>query len=425
MKVLGIIVEYNPMHNGHLYHLQKAKELIDPDYTIAVMSGNFCQRGEPAIINKFARARMALKHGIDIVFELPTIYAIQDAGGFAYGAIGVLHKTNTVTDIVFGSESADINFLEKVALLLHNQPEGFGQLLKKELKKGLSYPNARKYALKNFLTSSSDEIKKLEKSNDILGIEYIRAIFKYKSKIKYHVIKRIGSNYNDPAFKGKFSSATAIRRLIKEKKDISQTLPEKNLKILENEIANGRGPVFLEDLTCFVIPLFRKMRREDFEKIYGFNEGLDLRFFKYSRECGTLQSLIESIKAKRFTYSRIRRLILMTMLNIEKEFAELSNKYGPQYLRVLGFTKKGQVLLSKIKKRTFIPIITTVSLKEKVLQKVRNDMEKNKRNWDIVPELYTRQLELDILSSDIYTYFYKSEDQRKSGMDFRKPIIEG
>ncbi|MFN3692202.1 MAG: nucleotidyltransferase family protein, partial [Fervidobacterium sp.] len=139
-RVLGVIVEYNPFHFGHLHHLQEAKRIVTPEYTVAVMSGNFCQRGEPAIVNKFARTEIALRNGVDLVFELPTIYATQDAGGFALGSIGILHKTGVVTDIVFGSESGDLDFLKKVAHLLVNQSPEFQEVFKKKLKLGYSYP---------------------------------------------------------------------------------------------------------------------------------------------------------------------------------------------------------------------------------------------------------------------------------------------
>lgn len=236
MKVLGLIVEYNPMHNGHLYHLNEAKKIVNPDFTVAVMSGNFCQRGEPAIINKFARTLMALKNGIDIVFELPTVYALQDAGGFAFGAVSILNNLKIITDFVFGSESNDINFLKKIAEILYTQPKNFDEYFKNELKKGYSYPNARKYALQKFLKFDNETLKKIEKSNDILGIEYIFSILKLNSKIRFHTIKRIKSSYNDPVLRGSISSATAIRTAIKNKIDFSKSLPKNNYEILSNEI---------------------------------------------------------------------------------------------------------------------------------------------------------------------------------------------
>lgn len=319
-KVLGLVVEYNPFHYGHLHHLNESIRLVNPDYVVAVMSGNFCQRGEPAIVNKFARAKIALMHGVDVVFELPTIYAVQDAGGFALGSVGILHKTGVVTDIVFGSESGDIDFLKRVAHLLTYQTPEFEVAFKKQLKLGYSYPNARKYALMDVLDK---DVNKLSKSNDILGIEYIKALIRYNSNITPHVINRIGADYNDETFRGKFSSASAIRKAIKEGlfETSKEAMPKFTYEVIHEEFQAGRGPVFWENLE-FVIALFRKLKREDFEKIYSFNEGLDLRFYESARETGDLQQFVELVKAKRFTYSRIRRAILHVLFEMDKEHVE-------------------------------------------------------------------------------------------------------
>ncbi|MEN3042304.1 MAG: nucleotidyltransferase [Fervidobacterium sp.] len=421
MKVLGIIVEYNPFHFGHLYHLNEAKRLVEPDYTIAVMSGNFCQRGEPAIINKFARTEIALRNGVDIVFELPTVYAVQDAGGFAIGSVGILHRTGVVTDVVFGSESGDIEFLKKVAHLLTFQTPEFKLELKRNLKLGYSYPNARKYAL---MSSLSNDVEKLSKSNDILGIEYLKALIKYNSNIRPHVIKRLGADYNDETFKGKFSSASAIRRAIKfnEFELAKEALPQATYEILNREFSDGKGPVFWENLD-FLIPMFRKMKREDFERIYSFNEGLDLRFYESARICGDVQCLVENVKAKRFTYSRIRRAMLHVLFEMDKNNTELSNEKGPQYLRLLGFTEKGRTLLKTIKKKASIPVVSTASLYKNVLQQVKKKMEEGKGNFNIDENLYLWQFERDLLASDLYTFLYPNKEHRKCGMDYSQQVV--
>lgn len=422
MKVLGIVVEYNPFHYGHLHHLRESIKLVNPDYVVAVMSGNFCQRGEPAIVNKYARAKIALLNGVDLVLELPTVYAIQDAGGFALGSVGILHKTRVVTDIVFGSESGDIEFLKKVAHMLVNQTPEFQAEFKKQLKMGFSYPNARKYALMGVL---SEEVVKLSKSNDILGIEYLKALMKYNSSIEPHVINRIGADYNDPVFKGKLSSATAIRKVIKagEFEAAKDAIPPTTYEILKEEFSKGRGPIFWEYLE-FVIAMFRKMRREDFEKIYSFNEGLDLRFWEAARQTGDLQQFVELVKAKRFTYSRIRRAILHVLFDLEKEQMEKSNVLGPQYLRILGFNNKGRELLKEIKRKSEIPLIATASLYKQVLEEVEKQRNEGKREWQVDRELYLWQFEKDILASDIYTFLYPDKSVRSAGMDFeQQPIM--
>jgi len=420
-RVLGLVVEYNPFHYGHLHHLHESIRLINPDYIVAVMSGNFCQRGEPAIVNKFARTRVALMNGVDLVLELPVVYATQDAGGFAIGSVGVLHKSGVVTDMVFGSESGDIDFLRKVANILVNQTPEFQEAFKKQLKLGYSYPNARKYALMDVLNG---EVSKLSKSNDILGIEYVKSIIQYESSIEPHVIKRMGADYNDEQFKGKFSSASAIRRSIKvgEFEHSKEALPPATYEVLYEEFSKGRGPIFWEDLE-FVIGMFRKLKREDFEKIYSFNEGLDLRFYEAARESGDLQRFVEMVKAKRFTYSRIRRAILHVLLDMDKERIEKSNALGPQYLRVLGFNSKGRELLKQIKKQSEVPIISTASLYKQVLEDAQKQNMEGKRLWKIDRELFIWQFERDILASDIYTFLYPNKSLRSAGMDFEQPIM--
>ncbi|OQX58010.1 MAG: hypothetical protein B5M49_02635 [Thermotoga sp. 4484_232] len=427
MRVLGIVVEYNPFHNGHLFHLQKAKELIKPDYTIAVMSGNFCQRGEPAIIDKFSRAEIALKMGVDVVFELPTVYAIQDAGGFARGAIGVLDGTGVVTDIVFGSESNDIEFLKKIAEILHEQPDLYNQFLHEELKKGYSFPNARKYALMRYVEElkimDPEKVRLIERSNDILGLEYVRAILDLGSSITPHTIKRVGADYKEEEFKGRLSSATSIRKLIRERKMdlVRESVPEESFEVIRRELEEGRGPVFLEDMEKLLLGIMRLKDRDDFSKLYGFSEGLDERFYRFSRISSSIGEFMEKVKSKRFTFTRIRRLMLYVLFEMRKDFVERSNEKGPQYLRILGFTESGRNLLSKMKKASKLPIVSTVSLYRKVLEKALKDEE---RNMDVDPELFEEQLLLDIKATNVHSLFFKSDREKKGERDFRiQPIF--
>ncbi|NUU97335.1 nucleotidyltransferase [Marinitoga sp. 1138] len=416
MKVLGIIVEYNPFHNGHFYHLEQAKKLINPDFTVAVMSGNFVQRGEPAILNKFSRAEIALKMGIDIVFELPFLYSIQDAGGFALGSIGTLNRTEVVTDIVFGSESSDVETLNVIADILHNQPEEYQKLLKIKLKEGYSFPNARKYALIDYCIKNSllseEKILIIEKSNDILGVEYLRALKEYNSKIIPHTIKRQGADYNEDKFKGKFSSATAIRKLWNEKKYdlIKDAVPDITFqKILEEE-KNGRAPIFLEDMEISFISHLRTLDRDKLKKYHGIKEGLEQRIIEAAKHNYTIKGLFEDVKAKRFTYTRIKRSILNIYFGIEEKLITEANKKGPQYLRVLGFTEKGRKLLSIMKKKVKYPIITTPSNYISIIKKIERDISNNKRMWNIDKKLYFEMIKYDFKATNVYSLYYKNKE---------------
>ncbi|MCD6551041.1 nucleotidyltransferase [Thermotoga sp.] len=414
MKVLGVIVEYNPFHNGHLYHLSLAKEIVEPEYTIAVMSGNFCQRGEPAVIDKFARTEIALRMGVDVVLELPTVFATQDAGGFAFGAVSLLDATGVVTDVVFGSESNDIDFLWQVAKILFEQPEEYRVSLHEELKKGHSFPNARKFALMKYFSFkgwNERNILRLEKSNDILGVEYLHSALRIGSPIRFHTIKRVGAEEKDVSFKGRFSSATAIRNLLREKRwnEARESLPEASYEVLMREFKEGRGPVFLEHIGDFMLAFFRLKDREYFEKIHGFSEGLEKRFQVCSRRTGSYRDFLECVKTKRFTFSRIRRLCLFSVLEMSKKFVEKSNVRGPQYLRVLGFTEKGREILAVMRKKAKLPIVTNMSLYRKILKRTELPVDKN---------LFIEQLQLDVKSTNFYSMFFPSKEQRCGERDF-------
>ncbi len=407
MKVLGIIVEYNPFHLGHLHHLKSAVELTNADYVVAVMSGNFVQRGEPAIIDKFARTEMALKAGVDIVFEIPTIYAIQDASGFALGSIGLLNATNVVSDVVFGSESGDIDLFSKIADIILKEPSLYRQNLRRYLKKGLSFPNARRFAICDFLKGLDPN--EMKRSNNILTIEYLVSLKKLNSKIKAHTIKRVGSSYNDENLTS-IPSATAVRKAVLEGKKITG-LPGFSSRILEREMTDGRGPIFMKDI--FEIMKFKMLTssREKMESLYGFNEGMAKRMLD-NLDKPTMEEFLKAVKTKRFTLTRIKRRILYTIFDVERDFILDSNEYGPQYLRLLGFRERGRKILRIISDRSSIPLISTASKFDRSIQQ---------RN--VYVPLAKRQFDLDVKATDVYSLLFK-KDNAKIHRDFKRLVIE-
>lgn len=425
MRVLGVVVEYNPFHNGHLYHLTLAKELVKPDYVVAVMSGSFCQRGEPAIISKFSRTEIALLNGIDVVFELPFVYAVQDAGGFAKGAVWSLHHTGVVTDIVFGSESADLAFLQKIARVMVEQPEPFPTMMKEELKKGHSFPNARKYALMRYFEATKEmdprEVLKIEKSNDILGIEYLRSLIELNSPIKPHVVKRVGAEDRDERFQGKFSSATAIRKCILKGdwEKVAKAVPVNSLQIMSRELSEGRGPVSLQDMEQLILSKLRLMDRFQLQRLHGFSEGIDKRFVECAAKVSSLEEFFSCVKSRRFTLSKIRRLSLYALFEVDSQLVERSNTFGPQYLRVLGFNSKGRELLSKMKRVSTLPIISLCSLYKKVLEQSLKKPERFK----IDAKLFEQQLLYDIRATSIHSLMFPKRSERTGDMDFKLPPI--
>jgi len=409
MKVLGVIVEYNPLHRGHVYHLNSSMKLVTPDFIVAVMSGNFVQRGEPAIVDKFARTEMALKAGIDVVIELPTVYAIQDANGFATGAIKTLEATNVVTDIVFGSESDDIKTLERLASIIVEESKEYRTSLKKYLKKGLSFPNARRYAISEQVLKEGIDVEQIKFSNNILGVEYLAALKRTRSQMRAHIIKRIGSSYNDEQI-STIPSATAIRKSIKSEKKTSG-IPQFTHHILEREFSCGRGPVFSEDLFAFTRLKVIMLGREGLEQLYGFNEGIAKRMIKAVKDSHDMKSFLLKIKTKRFTFTRIKRRVLYALFDLEREFVKESNEFGPQYLRILGFTQRGRKLLRMISDYASKPIVSNVSNFNKALEK---------RNVNV--SLARQQLMLDIKSTDFHTLLFKNENEREIHRDFCKPL---
>ena len=214
-KVLGIIAEYNPFHNGHLYHLEQAKKLTGSSYTVAIMSGNFTQRGSTAIIDKWSRAEIALNCGIDLVLELPTLYATSSAENFADGAVKILNSLKVVDYLAFGAETSDMDILSPIADVLYKEPKAYKLLLSSELKKGISFPKARENALMLYLGNIRKYLNILNNPNNILGLEYMKALKKNNSIIEPVAITRFEAGYNDVSYSGNIASATAIRNIIK------------------------------------------------------------------------------------------------------------------------------------------------------------------------------------------------------------------
>ncbi len=409
MKVLGIIVEYNPLHIGHMHHLKSSLKLVKPDFTVAIMSGNFVQRGEPAIVDKFARAEMALKAGVDVVFEIPVIYSIQDASGFAFGSVASLNCTNAVTNIVFGSESNDIQTLSQMASLIVEEPGEYQRLLKKYLKKGLSFPNARRYAISDVLSQDGVDTDQIQYSNNILGVEYLASLKRLRSKMAVSTIGRKGSSYNEEKV-SEVPSATALRKAILEDRKLSG-LPEFSLEILEREMNTGRGPIFMRDLFEFMRFKILMLSREGLEELYGFNEGIAKRMVDALDGSNDMNEFLKRVKTKRFTFTRIKRRTLYAIFDVKRDFVMQSNEFGPQYLRVLGFTKKGKQILRVISDHSSIPLISNVSNFNKSLEK---------RNVNI--SLAKKQFEFDLKATDFYSLLFKKERERKLHRDFRKPV---
>ena len=405
-KVLGIIAEYNPFHNGHLLHLTKSKEETGAEYSICIMSGNFVQRGNTSIVNKWVKTEMALKSGIDLVLELPTVYSISSAENFAEGAIKLLNSLKIVDTVSFGSENSDIDILNRISGILYEEPKQYVEFLNEELKKGLSFPKARENAILLYLNDQKYS-NILNQPNNTLAIEYLKALKKYKSHIMPIAIKREKAFYNSNCIVDEYASATAIRNMIVNNQfnDIRKVMPRLAYDLLMQEIENNQYVIDISKFEKEILYSIRRLSTADLKKFPEVNEGLENAIKNAANSCNTLAELINIIKSKRYTQTRIQRILLYILLNITKKDMYISRKTVP-YARILGYSPKGKELISEIYNAN--PKITLIT-------SVKNffDSSNNKT--------YKNMLSKDILATNIYTLAYKNNSV--ANLDYTKRIV--
>ncbi|ADL07808.1 nucleotidyltransferase [Thermosediminibacter oceani] len=414
MKIVGVIAEYNPFHSGHMYHLSKIRSEFNPDAIVCAMSGNFVQRGEPAVFDKWARAEMALGGGADLVVEIPTCFATSTAEIFAEASVKLLSSTGLVNYLSFGIEEYRIEELNLIGKFFAEESPLFKALIKKYLKEGFSFPAAREKAALDLLSSQIpyDKLKLLsgllKKPNFILGVEYVKAINKLGIDMEILPVLRKGAGYHEKSLQGKFSSASSIRHFLREnrhKEALNQlvfALPSHCIEIIEREISSGNGPVFYEDFELLILGILRRSFKEDISLIFDIKEGLENRIKRAAKKASSLAELVNEIKAKRYPETRIQRILTHILLNIE---GELVSSRTPLYIRVLGFSQKGAEILRKIKEKSRLPVITRTAEYKNLENPAR------------------RMFEIDLLASDIYSLAKPSKSNRRGGTDFYKKII--
>jgi len=407
-KVLGIVAEYNPFHNGHLYHLNESKKLTGADYTIAIIGGSFTQRGSTSLIDKWSKAKMALLNGVDLVIELPVLYATSSAENFADGAIKILNSLNIVDYISFGAETSNVDILDKFADVLYNEPKEYQNLLAHELKKGLSFPKARENALLMYINDIRNSVNVLSSPNNILGIEYLKALKKYNSNIQPIAISRREADYNSTSFSNDIASATAIRNLVNNKSFdiINNLLPISSLEILMEEIRNGHMVIGLSVFEKEIIYNLRKMSVDEIRNLPDVSEGLEFAIKNAANSCNSIVEFLNIVKSKRYTSTRLQRILLYTLLGISKKDMEISKKTLP-YVRVLGFNDNGKNLISEIYSRN--PKINIITSVKKFLD---NNSNKNLR----------RMLDIDIFSTNVFTIGFEYDSL--NNLDFTNGIIK-
>ena len=404
-KILGIIAEYNPFHNGHLYHINQSKELVNPDYTVCIVSGNFVQRGNVSIIDKWSKTEMALRGGANLVIELPTIYSISSAENFSEGCIKILSSFKSDTVLSFGSECGDINTLDRFAEILYKEPPEYKSLLNHELQTGISYPKARENALLMYVNDIRKYANTLSCPNNILGIEYLKAIKRLKSNILPITLKRFGVEHDSSNIVDSFASATHIRTLLCENKDISKLVPRFTYDILARQINSGKSVLDIAAFEREILYSLRRMTNNEIKNLPDVTESLANSLIYAINSCNSYSEVIDMVKSKTYTLSRIKRILLYALLGITKDDMENSRKTKP-YIRVLGLDEKGKELLSELaKSNSKVPVITSV----KNFYTTSNN------------KILNRMLNLDILATNIYTLEYLNDSQ--ANLDYTQKLV--
>lgn len=405
-SILGIVSEYNPFHNGHVHHLEVSRQLSKAAFTVAVMSGNFVQRGDTAIVDKWTRTEMALKAGVDLVIELPTVYALSSAENFADGAVKILNSLGVVDYISFGSEIGEITPLNDVASVLYKEPKEFSSLITTQLRSGLSYPKAREIALSQYFRGSQKYNDILSNPNNILGVEYLKSLKRHRSHICPITIKRDYADYNSTTEKNGIASATAIRTMIKNNKNVHRVVPYETYELLEECINNGK---VIPDLSVFekeIIYTLRRMTLSEVAELPDVSEGLENKIKFAANNFNRLSDLIENIKSKRYTQTRIQRILLYALLNISKKDIEKSKKVNP-YIRILGFNKHGKRIISAI---------AAANPKLKIIVSVKKFMENS--NDTTLKNMIAK----DIFATNVYTLGYKNNPV--ANLDYTHKVVE-
>lgn len=398
MKIVGIVAEYNPFHNGHKMHILETKKAIGGDVGIVCcMSGDFVQRGEPAIFSKHARAKAAIAGGADLILELPLPWSLSSAESFAAGAVGILGEIGCVDYLSFGSECGEVNPLYTVASALLNP--SISEEIKEELKTGVSYARARQ----TVLTRNIGELAAvLESPNNILATEYIKSLIINDYEIKPITFLRFGAGHDDDSDDEQFRSASYIRADILSGASVSDFIPAAVLEIINSEIKNGRGPISTEKMELMLLSLLRMKNRDVFDNVPDATEGLNNRLYMHAKTAESWDALTNKTKSKRYAMSRIRRMAMCASLGIKSE-----DKEGiPPYTRVLAFNEKGREILRRIDSSSDFPVIT----KPATVRRLNDRIQKI--------------FSLSAVGSDLYSLTFKNIKDRRGGEDYKKgPII--
>lgn len=354
MRSCGIVVEYNPFHNGHLYHIERARQISQAEVVIAVMSGNFLQRGEPAIFDKWVRAKEALTHGADIVIELPVEWSVQSADYFAKGAVQLLHAMRCDA-ICFGTDSHESFDYETFGSFVKENQQEVEKTFRSLQDSSLSYPQKMTEVFQKIYPDISLDCTS---PNHILGLSYAKENALYETPMKIYPILRNSADYHDAVFSSeKIASATAIRKAVSENRETSNYVPEQTQTDLKTQHASS-----WEDYWSYLQYKILSTEVEELRQIYQMNEGLEYRIKRAAMDSESFEQFIQLVKSKRYTQTRLQRLACYVLLNIKEE--EIKRQWSNPYLHLLGFTNKGQLYLKEKKKSIKVPLISKIGKKE-------------------------------------------------------------
>ena len=415
MKICAIICEYNPLHYGHLYHIQKAKELSGCDAVMCIQAGNFTQRGEPAITNKYVRARMALEAGADIVVQIPTAYCCSSAEIFALAGVKIANSFDDVTHLAFGCETENFELLKEIAKYFANEPKEYKEKLKKFLDLGDSLPVSRQKAIEELMKEDKVEFSEitetlniLTKPNNILAIEYLKALIRTKSKIEPIFTTRSNSDYNSADLNGKDSSATAIRTKLLSKQKIraiKKLVPSFTYKLLKDDIDEFGLPDLnlYNDLCSYVV---KTSLASDYKNVYDVSEGIENRFLESAKKFKDFNELLLDVKTKRYTYARLKRIVLRLLLKIDKNIvSEIYKMDKLPFIKVLAFNAEKKDCLSSVSANTNLIIrnsnivrnpseeyVTLANIEDRANAVFNLLLKKSKTIPNFAPDLYTQSV---------------------------------
>lgn len=392
MRTVGLITEYNPFHNGHLYHLQQSKTLADAELSLAVMSGNFLQRGEAALCDKWRRTEMALAAGVDLVVELPYIFACNSAPHFAMGAIQVLNALGKVDAVCFGSEAGDLQALQFCAETLTDKSTEIEAQTQHLLRSGIGYPAARAQIMQKILPDLRNHTL-LSAPNNILGIEYLKALKKTSSAILPLTIQRQGAGYHDLQGQGSIASATGIRQMLRDQQDVSGYLPSEVSSILRTVQKEAETPDSDLHLRLLLVRILRGA--DSLTGLYQLESGQENRIFEAAQKAKTLEELIDAIKARQLTRTRVQRILCHLLNEVDQWLAQKLLQEGPLYLHLLGSSVAGETFLAACRKERSLPLISNYS-------RIHNQLQRFYGRENPKYELALKQLQLELRCSDNY-----------------------